>query len=111
MDRAQVFLHEKVHSLLSPSASAPLAQLRADLRAFLYGKSSLMRYSEEALAETAAQAGTRAMSGLSAAEALREGLTFPLRNGYVRGEALAAEAVGAAAKTADTAEQTLAALE
>lgn len=102
LDRAQVLAHEKVHSLLSPGAFAPFAQIRADLRAFLYSQSSFMRYSEEALAETSAQLATRGMSGLSAAEAIKTGVSFPLKSGYVRGDVLAAETAAVAAKAADT---------
>lgn len=102
LDRAQVFIHENVHSLLSPSSTSMFARARADLRAFLYSKSSLMRYSEEALAETAAQLSTRSASGRSTLEAVKTGLSFPVQNGYVRAQTVAAEAAGAAAKFADT---------
>jgi hypothetical protein len=105
VDRAQVFLHEKVHSILSPAAGGFLATLRADLRSFLYSRSQLMRYSEEALAETAAQTGTRAMTGEGLADAVRTGIQFPLKNGYVEAAPLAAEATGTAAKVASSAAQ------
>ena len=101
LDRAQVYIHEKVHSILSPAADGIFSGIRADLRSFLYSESQLMRYGEEALAETVAQVETRGDSGLSLADAVQKGLEFPIANGYVTIPGLAAEAAGAAGKVID----------
>lgn len=102
LDRAQVLIHEKVHSFLSPSVGSLFATARASARDFLYENSRFMKYTEEALAETAAQFGTRSASGLTVAEALKTGVLFPLANGYVKGERLATEVIGVAGKIAST---------
>lgn len=81
--------HETVHSFLSPKLRI-LRNFRARLRSRLYGKplfelgpgeakkgSSLLRYLEEALAETYAQLRLRGLRGLP------EGIKFPIANGYV----------------------------
>jgi len=49
---------------------------------WLYQRSHFFRYTEEALAETAAQVGTRDMTGLSFPQAVRQGLKFPLNPNY-----------------------------
>lgn len=101
LDRLQVMLHEKVHSFLSPAATSLFAQSRASLRSFLYQGSNLMRFAEEALAESYAQVASRSMSGLSFIKALKTGIKFPLENGYVSASELAAESAAAASKLAD----------
>ena len=105
IDRMQVLLHEKVHSFLSPSASALFARMRADLRTFLYTSSDFMRYAEEALAESFAQLKTISQTGRSGLEAVWSGLAFPLEYGYVGAKRLAAEACGVLAKLAGSGEQ------
>jgi RHS repeat-associated protein len=79
---AETLRHETVHSILSPSWE-PLA----DARMWLYGKSGLYRYAEEALAEG------------YAVRNIGRGLAFPLANGYVSPLRLGLElgGVGAAA--------------
>jgi len=74
--------HETVHSVLSPQ-SEPLANARM----WLYGKSGLYRYTEEAAAET------------YATKSIGQGLAFPLTNGYVTPLRLSVEFGGAAAAT------------
>lgn len=61
--------HEGVHQFLSPR-SGPLRGLRADVGMAGYNRSHLIRYLEEAAAETV---GTGS---------LRAGLRFPLQGGY-----------------------------
>lgn len=75
-DQALVYQHEMVHSFLSPKLEY-LREFRADLRMDLYQRSSLMRYLEEALAETYAQVR---VNGIDAAF---DGMRFPITNGYV----------------------------
>lgn len=53
-DRASVLLHERIHQILTPRLY-PLRQIRVQNRMNSYVKSSLSRYLEEALAETAAR--------------------------------------------------------
>jgi len=62
--------HEAVHSFLSPRAGGVVQSLRADIRMLGYRNSHLLRYSEEALAETFATGS------------LRQGLSFPLQGPY-----------------------------
>jgi hypothetical protein len=61
--------HEGVHSFLSPSAGGKLQTLRADFGMWAYRNSHLLRYTEEAAAETYATGS------------LAQGLKFPL-TGY-----------------------------
>jgi RHS repeat-associated protein len=82
LDQAQVELHEDIHSLLSPPEGGIINTFRADTRMWLYQNSQFFRYTEEALAETTAQLGTRDASGLSFGDALMNGLRFPLDNAY-----------------------------
>jgi hypothetical protein len=75
-DQALVLYHELVHSFLSPKLT-PLRQFRASLRMSAYKRSALMRYLEEALAETYAQLRVNGISGLPT------GIRFPVANGYI----------------------------
>jgi hypothetical protein len=68
--------HESVHSFLSPKFG-PLRQIRARLAMSGYARSSLLKYLEEAMAETYAQVRARGMKGTIA------GITFPIENGYL----------------------------
>jgi hypothetical protein len=77
--------HEQVHSFLSPKLKV-LREFRADLRMAAYHKSEIMRYLEEAIAETVAQFK---VNGIGAAF---EGLKFPIANGYVTIGGMATEA-------------------
>jgi RHS repeat-associated protein len=97
VDRAQVRIHEGVHSFLSPSPSSILADLRANLRMSVHHRSQFIRYTEEAIAETAAQLGTRSMTGMSFGQAVRAGLRFPLEGDYrLTLQGVGAEAAGGA---------------
>ena len=78
--------HEWVHSVLSPRI-APLRQLRASLKASGYWRSSLLRYLEEALAESFAQLKT---AGLRQAIS---GFRFPIERNYVTVVAMRAEGI------------------
>ncbi len=76
-DRALVLLHERVHQILTPRLY-PLRRIRVQNRMNSYIKSSLSRYLEEALAETAAR--TQVVGGIGS---LVDGIRFPVKNGYV----------------------------
>lgn len=65
--------HERIHQLLSPRLRL-LQELRADLNQHMYNKSVLLRYMEEAAAETYAQLKVNGMSGLM------DGLKFPTQS-------------------------------
>ncbi len=80
-------LHEWVHRFFSPRIS-PLRQLRAELRASAYWRSALLRYLEEALAESYAQ--LRMGVGL---KGLLIGVSFPVANGYITVSQLAGEGI------------------
>jgi hypothetical protein len=84
-DQALVRYHEMVHSVLSPKV-ARLREFRADVGMKGYQHSSLLRYLEEALAESYAQLRVNGIKGLP------EGLRFPIANGYVTLTAVATEA-------------------
>jgi hypothetical protein len=61
--------HEGVHRFFSPK-SGPLLEMRANIGIWGYTNSHLIRYTEEALAETI---GTGS---------IRKGLVYPLKGGY-----------------------------
>lgn len=74
--QALVRIHEKVHSFLTPKLQF-LREYRVVLATNSYSKSSLLRYLEEALAETVAQVSVNGwQQGF-------KGVTFPVREGYV----------------------------
>jgi hypothetical protein len=76
-DRQLAALHESVHRALTPRLDI-LRNLRVDWRAASYSRSSLVRYLEEAMAESFAQVS------VSGVRQLFTGIVFPVRNGYVR---------------------------
>ncbi len=76
VDQALVRAHEGVHSTMSPRF-ALFRNLRAGVRMGGYQRSALLRYAEEALAETYAQWRVNGIRGVP------EGLRFPIANGYV----------------------------
>ena len=78
-DIKTTILHEKVHSFLTPKLK-PLRSIRVKLRVNAHNKSALLRYVEEALAETIAQVG---VNGARFRNVIR-GLKFPVRNGEVK---------------------------
>jgi hypothetical protein len=65
--------HERIHQLLSPRLRL-FQELRADLSQHMYDKSVLLRYLEEAAAETYAQLRVNGLSGLM------DGLKFPVKS-------------------------------
>jgi hypothetical protein len=69
--------NQKIASFLEPKLKA-LQTFRANLSMNAYMKSSLLKYLEEAMAETYAQLKVNGISGLP------EGLQFPVKNGYVK---------------------------
>jgi hypothetical protein len=75
-DQALALFHERVHSFLSPKL-LPLRELRADVGMSGYQDSELLRYLEEALAESYAQLRVNGIKGFPA------GVRFPIKNGYV----------------------------
>jgi hypothetical protein len=68
--------HERVHAFLSPRFG-PLRQIRARLAMSGYSRSILLRYVEEAAAETYAQVRASGIRGVIT------GITFPIQNGYI----------------------------
>jgi hypothetical protein len=80
-------VHEKVHSFLTPKLQI-MREVRVVLSSNGYIKSHLLRYLEEALAETVAQVTVRGWR-----EAV-VGITFPVKNGYVTVAEMRAEAAG-----------------
>lgn len=76
-DAALAHAHESVHSFLSPKAMNGLREIRADVGMAAYQRSALCKYLEEALAESYAQVKVNGI------RALPDGITFPIRNGYV----------------------------
>jgi hypothetical protein len=73
-EQALVLLHEKVHSFLSPKLQV-LREWRADVGQAGYDNSQLLRYLEEALAETYAQLRVNGLKGLPV------GFKFPFKSG------------------------------
>lgn len=62
--------HESVHAFFTPAGDGPLATFRQNLGQWGYDNSQLLRYSEEAIAETYSSGS------------LLQGLRHPLVNGY-----------------------------
>lgn len=82
--------HERVHSFVAPKFYL-LRELRAFLRTSAYNKSYIMRYLEEALAETV---GLMRANGMSS-QYIIDGFKFPLRLNYeITFTALRHEAAG-----------------
>jgi hypothetical protein len=75
-DQKAARLHERIHQLLAPKLYV-LRNFRVQNLTASYFRSSLWRYLEEALAETAAQIGVNGVRNIV------EGLKFPVANGYV----------------------------
>lgn len=73
LDKQQTLCYEGVHVFFTPRG--PLQNFRADLSMAAYQNSHLLRYVEEAIAESRAQI----LTGRS----LQTGLMFPITNGYV----------------------------
>jgi hypothetical protein len=75
-DQAATLLHEMVHSRLTPKLYF-LREVRVRVAMEGYNRSYLLRYLEEALAQTVAELRTSGYQGLPA------GISFPVKNGYV----------------------------
>jgi hypothetical protein len=69
-------IHEQVHSFLTPRLQI-FRNIRIRISANSYSQSYILRYLEEALAETVSLVRGHGVSGLIG------GLTFPVKNGYV----------------------------
>ncbi|HEV2864855.1 MAG TPA: hypothetical protein VGX48_27930 [Pyrinomonadaceae bacterium] len=82
-----VRVHERVHQLLTPKLQF-LREVRVVISQNGYSKSYILRYLEEALAETAAQVGVHGLRNAV------EGITFPVKNGYVTLAGMRTEAAG-----------------
>jgi hypothetical protein len=74
--RAFVLLHEKVHAILTPKFYG-LRNVRVTLRMEGYNRSYLLRYFEEAIAESNALLRTKGLGSVL------ESISFPVKNGYV----------------------------
>ena len=86
-EKAAVRFHEMLHRFLVPKLY-PLRRVRVYLGQESYNRSYVLRYLEEALAETYSQVR---MKGLHR-NAILQGLRFPVQNGYLRLENAAAQA-------------------
>ena len=81
----ETLFHERVHKFLTPKFYF-LREIRIKLAIEGYNKSYLLRYLEEALAQTYALVRTQGGG------AILEGLAFPVKNGYVSIGSMAKEA-------------------
>lgn len=79
-----VRVHELVHSFLSPRLGI-LRTFRARLAMSAYMRSAILRYLEEALAESVAQLAAYGVVGLI------RGIRFPIANGYITLQQLVSE--------------------
>lgn len=75
-EQALVRAHELVHRFLTPRFGV-LRTFRVQLRMSSYLRSSLIRYLEEAIAETVAQLRVNGFKGVL------DGVRFPVQNGYM----------------------------
>jgi hypothetical protein len=80
------YLHEKMHAFLRPKL-APLRELRAGFASSAYNRSAIMKYLEEALAESYSICEREGYSWSS----IKQGLDFPVANRYVTVTQLATE--------------------
>lgn len=86
IDQKVTLYHEWIHSVLSPRFG-PFRQFRAQLRASMYNRSTLLMYLEEALAESF---GNYRVFGIQKAIV---GIRFPLEGGYVTISQIATEGI------------------
>ena len=82
--RMQVLYHEQVHAFFTPRGL--FQGIRVNISMWAYSHSHLLRYAEEAIAETTAQVKTGG--------SIQIGLLFPILNGYVSPLRIALEAGG-----------------
>lgn len=89
-EAAAALIHEKVHRFFTAKLQMfpKLRQFRAVLKTNSYLKSYILRYLEEALAETIAQVRVNGWENLIV------GLKFPLKEGYVTVAKMGTEALG-----------------
>ena len=92
LQQTRVLNHERVHRFFTPRG--PFRGIRADFNMLAYRNSHLLRYIEEAAAESFAQVTTGG--------SLREGLVFPIRHGYVTPWRVLSEAIGVGGVLAGT---------
>lgn len=88
-DQQLAKIHESIHQFLTPKLNV-LRGLRGFMRAQGYNRSYILRYLEEALAETTAQLRVKGVNKAN----LIEGFKFPVANGYITVAKLQAEAKG-----------------
>ncbi|PWT82227.1 MAG: hypothetical protein C5B58_08570 [Acidobacteria bacterium] len=86
-DQKLALFHEKVHAFLSPKLQF-LRDIRVTVAMNGYEKSYLLRYMEEAIAETVAQ------FRVNGAKGILSGIRFPVDGGYVTVAKMASEARG-----------------
>jgi hypothetical protein len=85
--QGEALLHEQVHQMLTPKLYF-LREVRVTMAMEGYNRSYLLRYLEEALAQTYALVHSRG-PGFAI-----EGIRFPVRNGYVTVAKMGQEAAG-----------------
>ena len=78
-DQQETLDHESVHAFFSPKFG-PFRQVRAQLAISGYSRSPLLRYLEEAMAESYSQARANGFRGIIT------GIKFPIKNGYISAE-------------------------
>jgi RHS repeat-associated protein len=69
-DQISTLRHESVHAFFSPRGNSPITKFRQNIGQLGYDKSQLLRFTEEAIAET------------YGSKSLIQGLKHPLENGY-----------------------------
>ncbi len=82
-------IHEKVHQFLTPKLQI-LREFRVVLKSNSYSKSYVLRYLEEALAQTVAEIS---VYGIGKQQILN-GISFPVKNGYVTVTKMSIKATG-----------------
>lgn len=86
-DARATLLHEQVHAFLTPKLTI-LRSLRAQIKAQAYGRSVLLRYLEEAMAETYMALRTKGLD----MNALIDSVTFPVSSDWYKITAVGARA-------------------
>ena len=86
-DKLATLYHEQVHQVLTPKLYF-LRNVRIQLAMEGYNRSYLLRYLEEALAQTVAELRTKGITGLP------DGIQFPVKNGYVTVAKMGKEVAG-----------------
>src|SRR5258708_5396961 len=86
-EQQKTLYHEQVHQFLTPKLYF-LRNIRIQVALDGYNRSYVLRYLEEALAQSVAELRTRGIKGLP------DGIRFPVKNGYVTVAKMGKEAVG-----------------